>query len=159
MQTPLFGDAGDTTIASTVRGWFTDRQTSAAEEPDSLTALTVPVRIVQTNDFIRSGLDALTTADDAFETVGSFLGEAIGSARGIRPFLRTPSSRRWTAPVFTSPSPATCRSRSSRRGWACSPPTARQLDVRRCLLSLDGEDTATLYLQDTRQGVYRFRPR
>ena len=83
VQTPLFGDAGDTTIASTVRGWFTDRQTSAAEEPDSLTALTVPVRIVQTNDFIRSGLDALTTADDAFETVGSFLGEAIGSARGI----------------------------------------------------------------------------
>ena len=35
-------------------------------------------------------------------------------------------------------------------------PTARQLDVRRCLLSLDGEDTATLYLQDTKQGVYRF---
>mgnify|MGYP000678909486 CR=1 FL=1 len=35
VQTPLFGDAGDTTIASTVRGWFTDRQTSAAEEPDS----------------------------------------------------------------------------------------------------------------------------
>ena len=33
VQTPLFGDAGDTTIASTVRGWFTDRQTSAAEEP------------------------------------------------------------------------------------------------------------------------------
>ena len=39
VQTPLFGDAGDTTIASTVRGWFTDRQTSAAEEPDSLAAL------------------------------------------------------------------------------------------------------------------------
>ena len=35
-------------------------------------------------------------------------------------------------------------------------PTARQLDVCRCLLSLDGEDTATLYLQDTKQGVYRF---
>ena len=35
-------------------------------------------------------------------------------------------------------------------------PTARQLDVRRCLLGLDGEDTATLYLQDTKQGVYRF---
>ena len=108
VQTPLFGDAGDTTIASTVRGWFTDRQTSAAEEPDSLAALAVPVRIVQSNDFIRSGLDALTTADDAFET--------------SRPFLRTPSSRRWTAPVFTSPSPATCRSRFSPRGWACSPP-------------------------------------
>ena len=83
VQTPLFGDTGDTTIASTVRGWFTDRQTSAAEEPDSLAALAVPVRIVQSNDFIRSGLDALTTADDAFETVGSFLGDAIGSARGI----------------------------------------------------------------------------
>ena len=26
VQTPLFGDAGDTTIASTVRGWFTDRE-------------------------------------------------------------------------------------------------------------------------------------
>lgn len=26
VQTPLFGDAGDTTIASTVRGWFTDRR-------------------------------------------------------------------------------------------------------------------------------------
>ena len=60
VQTPLFGDTGDTTIASTVRGWFTDRQTSAAEEPDSLAALAVPVRIVQSNDFIRSGLDALT---------------------------------------------------------------------------------------------------
>jgi len=50
---------------------------------DSLAALAVPVRIVQSNDFIRSGLDALTTADDAFETVGSFLGEGIGSARGL----------------------------------------------------------------------------
>ena len=135
VQTPLFGDAGDTTIASTVRGWFTDRQTSAAEEPDSLTALTVPVRIVQSNDFIRSGLDALTTADDAFETVGSFLGEAIGSARGISSVSEN---------TFLS----------ARLG--VQSPTARQLDVRRCLLSLDGEDTATLYLQDTKQGVYRF---
>ena len=135
VQTPLFGDAGDTTIASTVRGWFTDRQTSAAEEPDSLAALAVPVRIVQSNDFIRSGLDALTTADDAFETVGSFLGEAIGSARGISSVSEN---------TFLS----------ARLG--VQSPTARQLDVRRCLLSLDGEDTATLYLQDTKQGVYRF---
>ena len=104
VQTPLFGDAGDTTIASTVRGWFTDRQTSAAEEPDSLAALTVPVRIVQSNDFIRSGLPL----------------EVLSARLGVQS------------------------------------PTARQLDVRRCLLSLDGEDTATLYLQDTRQGVYRF---
>ena len=131
VQTPLFGDAGDTTIASTVRGWFTDRQTSAAEEPDSLAALAVPVRIVQSNDFIRSGLDALTTADDTFETVGSFLGEAIGSARDLP--LEVLSAR-----------------------LGVQSPTARQLDVRRCLLSLDGEDTATLYLQDTKQGVYRF---
>ena len=135
VQTPLFGDAGDTTIASTVRGWFTDRQTSAAEEPDSLAALAVPVRIVQSNDFIRSGLDALTTADDAFETVGSFLGEAIGSARGISSVSEN---------TFLS----------ARLG--VQSPTARQLDVRRCLLGLDGEDTATLYLQDTKQGVYRF---
>lgn len=122
VQTPLFGDAGDTTIASTVRGWFTDRQTSAAEEPDSLTALTVPVRIVQSNDFIRSGLDALTTADDALRPSARFSARPSVRPAASRPFLRTPSSRRWTAPVFTSPSPATCRSRSSRRGWACSPP-------------------------------------
>ena len=141
VQTPLFGDAGDTTIASTVRGWFTDRQTSAAEEPDSLAALAVPVRIVQSNDFIRSGLDALTTADDAFETVGSFLGEAIGSARGISSVSEN---------TFLS----ALGGLSARLG--VQSPTARQLGVRRCLLSLGGEDTATLYLQDTKQGVYRF---
>ncbi len=145
VQTPLFGDAGDTTIASTVRGWFTDRQTSAAEEPDSLTALTVPVRIVQSNDFIRSGLDALTTADDTFETVGSFLGEAIGSARGISSVSENTFAFACDLPLEVL---------SARLG--VQSPTARQLDVRRCLLSLDGEDTATLYLQDTKQGVYRF---
>ncbi len=156
VQTPLFGDAGDTTIASTVRGWFTDRQTSAAEEPDSLTALTVPVRIVQTNDFIRSGLDALTTADDAFETVGSFLGEAIGSARGISSVSENTflSALDGSGLYFAFACDLPLEVLSARLG--VQSPTARQLDVRRCLLSLDGEDTATLYLQDTKQGVYRF---
>ena len=147
VQTPLFGDAGDTTIASTVRGWFTDRQTSAAEEPDSLTALTVPVRIVQTNDFIRSGLDALTTADDAFETVGSFLGEAVSE----NTFL---SALDGSGLYFAFACDLPLEVLSARLG--VQSPTARQLDVRRCLLGLDGEDTATLYLQDTKQGVYRF---
>ena len=156
VQTPLFGDAGDTTIASTVRGWFTDRQTSAAEEPDSLTALTVPVRIVQSNDFIRSGLDALTTADDAFETVGSFLGEAIGSARGISSVSENTflSALDGSGLYFAFACDLPLEVLSARLG--VQSPTARQLDVRRCLLSLGGEDTATLYLQDTRQGVYRF---
>ena len=156
VQTPLFGDAGDTTIASTVRGWFTDRQTSAAEEPDSLAALTVPVRIVQSNDFIRSGLDALTTADDAFETVGSFLGEAIGSARGISSVSENTflSALDGSGLYFAFACDLPLEVLSARLG--VQSPTARQLDVRRCLLSLDGEDTATLYLQDTKQGVYRF---
>ena len=156
VQTPLFGDAGDTTIASTVRGWFTDRQTSAAEEQDSLAALTVPVRIVQSNDFIRSGLDALTTADDAFETVGSFLGEAIGSARGISSVSENTflSALDGSGLYFAFACDLPLEVLSARLG--VQSPTARQLDVRRCLLSLDGEDTATLYLQDTKQGVYRF---
>ena len=156
VQTPLFGDAGDTTIASTVRGWFTDRQTSAAEEPDSLAALAVPVRIVQSNDFIRSGLDALTTADDAFETVGSFLGEAIGSARGISSVSENTflSALDGSGLYFAFACDLPLEVLSARLG--VQSPTARQLDVRRCLLSLDGEDTATLYLQDTKQGVYRF---
>ena len=156
VQTPLFGDAGDTTIASTVRGWFTDRQTSAAEEPDSLAALAVPVRIVQSNDFIRSGLDALTTADDAIETVGSFLGEAIGSARGISSVSENTflSALDGSGLYFAFACDLPLEVLSARLG--VQSPTARQLDVRRCLLSLDGEDTATLYLQDTKQGVYRF---
>ena len=156
VQTPLFGDAGDTTIASTVRGWFTDRQTSAAEEPDSLAALAVPVRIVQSNDFIRSGLDALTTADDAFETVGSFLGEAIGSARGISSVSENTflSALDGSGLYFAFACDLPLEVLSARLG--VQSPTARQLDVRRCLLSLEGEDTATLYLQDTKQGVYRF---
>ena len=156
VQTPLFGDAGDTTIASTVRGWFTDRQTSAAEEPDSLAALAVPVRIVQSNDFIRSGLDALTTADGAFETVGSFLGEAIGSARGISSVSENTflSALDGSGLYFAFACDLPLEVLSARLG--VQSPTARQLDVRRCLLGLDGEDTATLYLQDTKQGVYRF---
>lgn len=156
VQTPLFGDTGDTTIASTVRGWFTDRQTSAAEEPDSLAALAVPVRIVQSNDFIRSGLDALTTADDAFETVGSFLGEAIGSARGISSVSENTflSALDGSGLYFAFACDLPLEVLSARLG--VQSPTARQLDVRRCLLGLDGEDTATLYLQDTKQGVYRF---
>ena len=78
---------------------------------------------MQSNDFIRSGLDALTTADDAFETVGSFLGEAIGSARGIssvseNTFLSAlDGSGLYFAFACDLPLDV-----SSPRGWACSPP-------------------------------------
>ena len=44
VQTPLFGNASGAAISSAVRGWLTGQTAAGAEEPDSLTALAVPVR-------------------------------------------------------------------------------------------------------------------
>ena len=156
VQTPLFGGGSGTTLSSAVRGWFADRQTTE-EDVGSLSTLAVPVRIVQTNDFIRSGTDALTTADDGFETVGSFLGEAIGSAHSVSSvsedaFLAALDS---SGIYFAFACGVPLEVLSARLG--VQPPTTRQLDVYRCLLSVDGTDSAMLYLQDAEtRSVYRF---
>lgn len=156
VQTPLFGNAGGAAISSAVRSWLTGQTAAGAEEPDSLTALAVPVRIVQTNDFIRSGADALTTADADFETAGSFLGEAIGSAHSISSVSENSflSALDGSGLYFAFPCGVPLEVLSARLG--IQPPTTRQLDVRRCLLSVNGEDTAVLFLQSEKQGIYRF---
>ena len=157
VQTPLFGGGSGTTLSSAVRSWFADRQTTEEEDLGSLSTLAVPVRIVQTNDFIRSGTDALTTADDGFETVGSFLGEAIGSAHSVSSvsedaFLAALDS---SGIYFAFACGVPLEVLSARLG--VQPPTTRQLDVYRCLLSVDGTDSAMLYLQDAEtRSVYRF---
>lgn len=153
LQTPLFGDDA---VVSTVRGWFADRQAPSTEETDALTALSVPVRIVQTNGFLCSGADALTTSDAAFEAVGSFLGEAIGSAYSISSVSESAllNAMELSGLYFEFACDLPLEVLCAR--LSVQPPTTRALDVRRCLLSIDGEANATLYLQDTRQGVFRF---
>ena len=154
-RTPLFGSRGDA-LVSTMRGWLSARQPSAAEETAELSALAVPVRVVQTNDFIRSGSDVLTTADSAFEAPGSFLGEAVGSARSLtavpeRAFL---SALEGSGLYFEFVSALPLEILSARLG--VTTPSAQQINVRRCLLSADTAGTVHLYLQDEGGSCFRF---
>ena len=155
-QTPLFGGFGADGLPSLVRGWLMERDLSPADDTGSLTTLSVPVSIVQANDFIRTGTDALTTSDSAFESVGSFFSEAIGSAYSIS---SVPESIFLSALAgsgiyleFASALPLEVL--SVRLG--VTSPTSRQLDVRRCLLSVGAASGVQLYLQDGENNCYCF---
>lgn len=156
LQTPLFGDAQNGTLSATVRGWFSGTQSTVSTEEDVLTALSVPVRIVHTNDFLRSGADALTTTDSAFEEAGSFLGEAIGSAHGISSAAESVflSALEGAGIYFDFADELPLEVLAARLG--VQSPTTRELNVRRCLVSIGDADSALLYLQDSEQGVFCF---
>lgn len=146
IQTPLFSERGAEGLRESVRSWLSG-ETATAQEEDALSTLTVPLRIVYSNDFLRSGSDALTTADAAFESAGSFLGEAIGSSYGI---TSVPESVFLTALegsgiYFEFLSPVALEVLSARLG--VTPMTTRALDVRRCLLSQNYSENVQLYLQ------------
>lgn len=155
LQTPLFSADGKT-LTETVRGWLPDTQTAISPVDEALTALSVPVRVVQTNEFLRSGTDELTTADDAFETVGALLGEALGSAYGLstvgESILLDALDGAGVYLEFAGDLPLEVL--AARLGTAS--PTTRELDVRRCLLSAEGTGSALLYIQDTERGVFCF---
>lgn len=156
LQTPLFGDAKAGTLSATVRGWFGSVQDAVSAEEDALTALSVPVRIVYTNDFLRSGADALTTADGAFEEAGSFLGEAIGSAYGISGAAESSflSALDGAGIYFDFASELPLEVLAARLG--VQSPTARELNVRRCLVSIGEAESALLYVFDREQGIFCF---
>ncbi len=155
LQTPLFSADGKT-LTETLRGWLPDTQTAISPVDEALTALSVPVRVVQTNEFLRSGTDAMTTADDAFEGVAALFGEALGSAYGLssvgESVLLSALDGKGIYLEFACDLPLEVL--AARLGAA--PPTARELDVRRCLLSAEGAERAMLYLQDTERGVFCF---
>lgn len=155
-QTQLFAGREGGALSSAVRGWFSGEEVPAAEDTAALTALSVPVRIVLTNELLRSGLDALTTTDDRFEAVGSLLGEAVGSAHSISTvseadFLAALDS---SGIYFEFSSALPLEVLAARLGVAS--PTARHLDVRRCLLRIDSGENALFYLQDPQNGCFRF---
>lgn len=155
VQTPLFGTNGKT-LSATMRAWFSDSQSTTGEEENALTALSVPVRVVQTSDFLRSGTDALTTADDDFEAVGAYFGEALGSAYGTSTVAESSFLGALDGAglylEFSCDLPLEVL--AARLGVAS--PTTRELDVRRCLLSIDESEKALLYLQDTERGIFCF---
>lgn len=155
-QTQLFAGRGNGGLPSTVRGWFSAEETPAVEDTAALTALSVPVSIVLTNEPLRSGLDALTTTDDRFEAVGSLLGEAVGSAYSIsavgeEDFLAALDG---SGVYFSFSSALPLEVLAARLGVTA--PTARRLDVHRCLLSLGSGENAVFYLQDPKNGCFRF---
>ena len=155
-QTQLFAGREGGSLSSAVRGWFSGEEIPAAEDTAALTALSVPVRIVLTNELLRSGLDALTTTDDRFEAVGSLLGEAVGSAHSIS----TVSEADFLAALdgsgvyFEFSSALPLEVLAARLGVAS--PTTRQLNVHRCLLRIDSGENALFYLQDPQNGCFRF---
>lgn len=155
LQTPLFTANGET-LSSTVHGWFSDSKHTAPAEEDTLTALSVPVRIVQTGNFLRSGSDALTTADDAFEPVSTLFSEAIRSAHGLSTvtestFLNALSGTGvYLEFACDLPLEVFCARLS------VQPPTTHELDIRRCFLSAGESGSAQLYLQDAQHTVLSF---
>lgn len=72
LQTPLFGEELP----------WSGEETPAGTESTRAASAVAPVRMLFSNEFTRLGSDALTTADDAFESAGTLLGEALGSAYG-----------------------------------------------------------------------------
>ena len=155
-QTQLFAGRGNGSLPSAVRSWFSVEETPTAEDTSTLTALSVPVRIVLTNELLRSGLDALTTTDDRFEAVGSLLGEAVGSAYGISAVSEADflAALDGSGVYFAFSSALPLEVLAARLGVAA--PTAQQLDVHRCLLSLGSGENALFYLQDPQNGCFRF---
>ena len=156
VQTPLFGDGTGKSLSSTVRGWLRSDTLPDEAEDVSLSTLSVPVRVVQSNGFVRIGSDALTTTDTAFENAAAFLGEAVGSSYGISSASESIllSALEGAGLYFEFSAEVPLEVLSARLG--VSAPSMRAFNVHRCLLSAAEGNSVALYLQDADGTVLRF---
>lgn len=154
LQTPLLGERG-TELSSVLGEWLSGEETAVSDETSALSALSVPVTVVQTREFLRSGTDALTTSDATFSTPGAFLGDALASASSMRSATEAEllDALGGAGLYFEFPFPLPLEILAARLGVTA--PTARSMNVHRALLSADGE-SVTLYLQDDTDAVVSF---
>lgn len=154
LQTPLLGERGSE-LSSVIGDWLSGEESTVSGETAALSALSIPVTVVQTREFLRSGSDALTTSDAAFVTPGAFLGDAIGSASD----MRTATEEEFLAALggsglyFSFPFPLPLEVLAARLG--VSVPTAQAVNVHRCLLSAESA-SVVLYLRSDTGAVLRF---
>lgn len=153
---PLFGALSDRSLIDLARDRNRAESGAAGTENAQAAALAFPVRMVYTNDFARTGEDAITTVSDGFERAGLLLGEALGSAYGAeriteRAFLDA-LEREGLYVDFTAALPLDVLSGL----LGVSAPELELEDVRRMLLSL-AQDEALLYVQDGAGQNCRFR--
>lgn len=155
LQTPLFGDFGSMTPFEFAESFFSPSQEEDPAAAVELSGLAAPVRIVFTNDFSRCGADTLTVLDSDFSRIGSFLGEALGSAGTMIPS----SEAAFLAALrqngiyfdFTAGVPLSVLCEA----LGTSTPISHDASVRRALLSPNG-DISQLYLLDQSGACYSF---
>lgn len=153
---PIFGPLSDRSLLSLARNGA--RLEKAESVPDAVEAprLTIPVRMVYSNSFERLDSSALTTLSDEFESAGTFLGEAIGSAGSVSPVRETVflSALRGEGLYFDFTFSLPSELLSEMLGVSLSelaPDT-----VRRALLSPTHMGDAMLYVQDGNGKFYLF---
>jgi len=153
---PIFGPFSDQSLISLVQQRLTRAEANADSGESELTEFVFPVRMVFTNDFARYGEENATTLSDNFGRVGTFLGEALGSAyasasvstAGFLDALRGPS----IYCDFTTGIPLEILAHL----LGVAPPETGVSDVRRMLLCPTDEQGATLYVQNGGGQCFRF---
>lgn len=129
---------------------------SVGTAPTAAVAAPAPVRMLLTSEYARVGYDAVTTLGDEFESAGTYLGEAIGSAYNAESMTESSFRRTLSAQGvcfdFTAGLPLELIA-----SWlGVAAPQGVQLDaVRRCLLRASGE-RVVLWVQDEKKGFWRF---
>ena len=155
LQTPLFGGFSVKKAALSLKNRFFAVQESGKPAELPRASLCFPLRMVLTNELVRCGADALTTADEDFETVGAYLGEAVGSAHDAFPVRESVFLAALEKPGiyfdFTTAIPLELFAES----LGVAAPDVEPASVRRALLLPSGSSGAELYLQDGQGQSYR----
>ena len=149
LQTPLFGDLGESPLPS----WLSGASSAGTANADDALVSPAPVQLMLSNSFVRFGADA-STADPLFEAPGAFLGEAIGSATAGFSVREEEFLERLLLPglYFDFYSELPLELLSGRLGASVS--GNGSVSARRCLLS-PAADRVELYVQGT-DGCTRF---
>ncbi|MBQ9459635.1 MAG: hypothetical protein IJU66_06845 [Oscillospiraceae bacterium] len=153
---PLFGSLSDRSLLALARDRLRQENIVAAPNAEEAPVLTLPVRIVYTNNFARLASESLTTLSDEFELAGTYLSEALGSAGSVSPVRETAflSALRSEGLYFdfSTPIPSDLLSRL----FGISVSELAPKSVRRALLSPSSEGDAVLYVQSGESRCYRF---
>lgn len=145
-RTALFSELSRAELAQRFGTGLSATANAVGSDSESLAAFSVPLRIVQSSDLVCRGEDSLTTSGETFEQVGTFLGEAIGSAHSMQTvheadFLHALGE---SGLYFDFPGALPLELLAARLG--VSPSTTQALDIRRCLVNVGSGETALLYL-------------
>lgn len=152
-QTPLFGNLAGKTPYELAQDFFLSDPTLTESVAADASDLSLPVRVVFTNEYARLGIDAVTTTDASFEQAGTFFSEAIGSAGTLEACKEADllSALQGSSIYLELEAETPLELLSEMLGVTA--PASDLLHVRRLLLT-PTESGTMLYLEDSESGCY-----